>query len=243
MAGVALPEPVLRGTISIYSRLLGVRTWEAEVPPGGFTTFGEFFARDLRSDARPIDTTPGALTSPCDGVVRALGTLEGAGFEVKGRRFSAHDLTQRSGWWDHEQGGFVVTYLSPADYHRVHSPLSGELREVWRVGGQSAPVNRVGEALAPWAIVRNERVIFDLDATEGPVVIVMVGALAVRAISVSVPGLEAAEPIAAARSIDRGQEIGVFNLGSTVVMLWRGEASTSVGVGEKVLLGQRVAVR
>lgn len=245
VARLPLPGPVLRRLISGYSHLLDVEMDEAAVPEGGFSTFGEFFARELVPGARRVDDTPGALVAPCDGVVTAAGELRrGASdlrFKVKGRDFSVSELVERRGWWDDvDEGGFAVVYLSPADYHRVHCPVEGELRGLWRLPGTCWPVNRLGAALAPQAIVRNERVVFDLAADAGPVALVMVGALAVREIEVTLPGAEAAP---AGVVVNRAQEIAVFNLGSTVVMLWQGRARLDVRPGQRVRVGERVARR
>jgi phosphatidylserine decarboxylase len=240
-----LPGPVLRGLISGYATLLDVEMAEAAVPDGGYTTFGEFFARELLPGARRVDVTPGALVAPCDGVVTAAGDLRrGAGdlrFRVKGRDHAVSELLERRGWWDDvDTGGYAVVYLSPADYHRVHSPVEGELRDLWRLPGTCWPVNRVGQTLAPRSIVRNERVAFDLATGEGPIALVMVGALAVREIEVTLPGAERGpRPV----RIDRAQEIAAFNLGSTVVMLWHGRARLDVRPGQRVRVGECVARR
>lgn len=240
-----LPAPVLRRLISGYATVLDVEMTEAEVPEGGFATFGAFFARALVPGARRVDETPGALVAPCDGVVTAAGDLRRGGgelrFRVKGRDFSVAELLERRGWWDDvDDGGFAVIYLSPADYHRVHSPVGGELRALWRLPGTCWPVNRLGQTLAPRSIVRNERVAFDLASEEGPVALVMVGALAVREIEVTLPGAEAG---LAGVAVNRAQELAVFNLGSTVVMLWHGRARLDVRPGQRVRVGECVVRR
>ena len=167
-------------------------------------------------------------------------------FYVKGRHYAVQTLIERPGWWSSGSGGsYAVIYLSPADYHRVHSPANGEVRSVWHLPGFCMPVNKLGQILAPWAIVRNERVVFDLTTTSGlGVTLVMVGALAVRAIEVTLPGIS--KPLAGeilSVAVKRGDELGVFNLGSTVVMLWQGESNFEVNPGQKVLLGQKLAQR
>ena len=184
-AGLALPRPLLRRVIAGYSRFYNVQLAEVSVPEGGYSTFGEFFTRDLNPGARPVDRTDDALVVPCDGVVTAAGSLSQGSrdaliFRVKGSDYSTMDLAGRSGWWSEAtSGGYAVIYLSPGDYHRVHSPVDGELRSVWRLPGMCLPVNKLGQRLAPWAIVRNERVVFDLVAAQGRLTLVMVGALAV----------------------------------------------------------------
>lgn len=248
-ARLPLPAPVLRSVIASYGRLLHVEMSEMAIPDGGFTTFGQFFARGLAAEARITDCSPRALVAPCDGVVQAAGSWSRAAtrvadLHVKGRSFSPRDLMGKEGWWSRGiSGGYVVIYLSPADYHRVHSPIAGDVKRVRRLPGTCMPVNKLGQILAPWAIVRNERVVFELTTPDGPVAVVMVGALAVRAIEVSLPGFDNGSEEAPPVTVDRAQEIGVFNLGSTVVMLWQGDGQIDVQVGERVLFGQKVAQR
>lgn len=211
----------------------------------GYSTFGEFFLRPLDDDARPVDEAPNVLVSPCDGVVQAAGDLRGARFMVKGREYHADELIDGLGWWADGDGSYIVVYLSPADYHRVHSPTAGKVVGAWRVGGTCYPVNRLGQRIAPWAIVRNERVVFELDAEEGPVTTVMVGALAVKAIEPTLGGLELQRSPDRSTELDveRGTELAVFGLGSTVVVLWQGRSQMDVRVGERVRVGQRIATR
>ncbi len=241
VARLPLPAPVLRGVISGYTRLLHIEVADVAIPAGGWESFGEFFARRLLPEARVIDDDSASLSAPCDGLIEAVGPLRGARFVVKGRSYDVRELTGRSGWWDRaERGGYVVIYLSPADYHRVHGPVDCGVRGIWRLPGTCFPVNRIGQAVAPWAVVRNERVVFDLTTEGGSVAVVMVGALGVRAIGVSVPDPEVnGDEI----RLERADELGAFNLGSTVVMLWEGDADVSVRVGERILLGQRVVLR
>jgi phosphatidylserine decarboxylase len=243
VAQLRLPSPVLRTIIDGYARVLNIRMDEVAEPVSGFQSFGDFFARPLQEGVRPVDQSTTGLVSPCDGAVQAVGALGLDGvdscFVVKGRRFSTAELLGRYGWWyEARAGGYVVIYLSPADYHRVHSPCLGAVRDLWRLEGTHFPVNRLGQLLAPWALVRNERVVFELEAPAGPAAVVMVGALGVSAISVSVPELSNGHGRQDAVAVTKGQELGRFNLGSTVVLLWQGSARPLVQPGERVLMGQ-----
>jgi len=229
-------------------RFQHVEIADAQIPDGGFSTFGDFFTRTLKPGIRPVDDSPGAIVSPCDGRVRTAGFLETRGrsrFEVKGRSYTVDELMGRQGWWsDLESGGYAIIYLSPADYHRVHSPVDGSVRSVWHLDGTSLPVNNLGQVVAPWSVVRNERVAFDMRSEAGRIALVMVGALAVRAIEVTLPGVElspAGEDVRA--PVRRADEIGIFHLGSTVVVLWEGSSEVSVRPNQRVRFGQRLSVR
>jgi len=247
-AELRLPPTVVRAAVRAYVRVLGVEMGEAAIPTQGYETFGEFFARRLRPGARVVDGCDGSVVSPCDGTVLSAGDLAGdpghAKFFVKGRSFSVADLTDGLVPWlaDEPVGGHAVIYLSPADYHRVHCPVDGVIQAVHRIPGTCMPVNRIGRILAPWAVVENERVIFDLECSDGPVCVVMVGALGVCGIQVSI---DDAGPHGGGESADlkRGDEIGVFNLGSTVVVLWSGEGRPAVAPADRVSMGQRLVDR
>lgn len=244
-AELRLPPPVVRAAVAFYGSALGVQMDEAAIPASGYRTFGDFFARRLRSGARRVDRTEGGLVCPCDGVVTAAGALEpGAAamtFEVKGRRYAASELVGRPLEWLERASPawYAVVYLSPADYHRVHSPADGVLRRVWRISGTRAPVNELGARIAPAAVVTNERAMFEVDGEGGPLVLAMVGALAVSSIEVTVPGFVAAGEGHVA--VWRGDELGAFRLGSTVVVLWSGDAVPRVRPGQRVAMGQRLA--
>lgn len=251
-AGRRLPRPVLHAAVTAYSHALGVDMAEAEVPEGGFETFGRFFARALRRGARTIDRSPGGIVSPCDGELLAASALAAGEssprFCVKGRRYGVSDLVGDLPEWlgSGREVGSAVIYLSPADYHRVHSPVDGTLRRVRHVAGTHLPVNRLGRLLAPFALVTNERVVFELDADEGPLVLVMVGAIGVSGIEVSVGGAWSSPgdvDLGAGLPVARGDEIGVFNLGSTVVLLWSGAARLEVVPGQMVAMGRSLARR
>lgn len=247
-ARLSLPSPLLKAAVWGFVRIQQVQIEDANIPAGGFSTFGDFFTRTLKPGLRPVDETPGALVSPCDGRVRTAGQLENEGrtrFEVKGRSYGVDELMGREGWWSGLQtGGYAIIYLSPADYHRVHSPVDGSVRSVWHLDGTTLPVNDLGQVVAPWSIVRNERVVFDFQGSEGRTALVMVGALAVRAIEVTVPGFMLDRPAQGEPTpVRRADEVGIFHLGSTVVVLWDGSSEVNLRPNQRVRFGQRLAVR
>ncbi len=248
MARLPLPRSVFRTVIRAYSKALGVNLSEAILPEGEFACFDEFFVRTLRPETRPVDRAEEALVAPCDGeLLDAGGLSHGSGprFGVKGRTYTTTELMGRSGWWDRiDRGGYAVIYLSPADYHRVHSPVGGTVRRAWHLDGTSYPVNRIGQILAPRSVVENERVVFDIKGPRGRVALVMVGALAVREIEVTLPGLgpdTTGLSSAAEVPVEKAVELGVFHLGSTVVVLWEGSSQLNVVAGRSLRLGQRLA--
>jgi phosphatidylserine decarboxylase len=235
-----------------------------EPQPLRYPSFNAFFTRALRADARPIDPDPRRVVSPCDGTLSIASALDGNELlQAKGHAFSLDALLGDDGDWMRAlHGGLYATlYLAPFNYHRVHMPLAGRLAAAWHVPGRLFSVNSATVARVPGLFARNERVICAFDGEHGPFVVVLVGALFVGSISTvwhgeitpwrgsrtRVRGVHRLEPGAAALWQPRGAQLGLFNMGSTVLLLlppgrarWdaqlAGGASVAVGQGLGSLL-------
>jgi phosphatidylserine decarboxylase len=220
-----------------------------------YPDFNHFFTRALKPDARPLATEPDAVLSPVDGTVSQAGHIEGdAIFQAKGHRYSLASLLGHSEPWQaaFENGEFTTLYLSPRDYHRIHMPRRGVLREMIHVPGRLFSVNPVTTRKVPGLFARNERVacLFDTDA--GPMGLVLVGAINVGSIETVWAG-EITPP--AGRRVRRwryddrrieleaGAEMGRFNMGSTVILLFgegrvawedRLQPEAAVRMGQKI---------
>lgn len=233
LAGIKLPQPVLRSVISKYEKIYGVDLSEAEVPSEGFKTLDEFFTRKLKANARHIDADIHTLISPADGRLEAAGPLvSGTRFEVKGQTYTVDELVP--GWHDlndFKDGSMALVYLAPGSYHRVHAPVSGKVTRVKRYAGKLYPVNRIGAMHIPKVFVRNERVAveqsFHYKGQNHRVLTVMVAAFGVGNIEVSFDQtfqeqrtleMDRSYPQAVPH-LTKGDELGVFHLGSTVVLL------------------------
>jgi len=220
-----LHPAVSSAVVSVYARAYRVDMDEAVLPEGGFTSFDEFFTRPLRDGARPVCPDQGAIVSPADGRIDSFGRVDGAGtFFVKGREYSVIDLVgDAEDARRYEGGQFAIVYLSPRDYHRVHAPVGGNITLVRSFPGELYPVNSIGEEHVPKLFAVNRRVSICIDTEEqGRVTVVMVGAIVVGRITVS--GIEARDvPIGEHKlepgyKVGRGDEIGMFHLGSTAVL-------------------------
>ncbi len=242
----ALLVPVIRG----YSRICGVDLAEAAQPPAAYPTFNAFFTRRLRDGCRPVEGQPGVVVSPCDALVRTIGPPphDGRLEQIKGSSYSLEALLGSSEDARRFAAGQHATlYLSPAMYHRVHAPADGRIR-AWRyVPGRLFPVNGAGVRTIPGLFTRNERVCVFLDTEDhGPLAVVLVGAANVGRISLAFADLvtnrgaregDYAPP--AALPVCRGDELGVFNLGSTVVLLLADPSLVpAAGEGELVRMGR-----
>lgn len=215
---------VAQAVTRAYIRAYGVDMQDVAPASGAYRTFDAFFTRALRSGARAIDGD--ALVSPADGKLTESGVIgPGAKILVKGQSYDVGELVGDKAQADSLTGGsFAVIYLSPRDYHRVHCPIDGRLTLARGISGDLYPVNSIGEKHVPNLFVKNQRVALTFDTPSmGSVVAVMVGAMIVGKITVS--AIEANEtPLGIYRfepalNVRRGDEIGAFHLGSTVVLL------------------------
>jgi phosphatidylserine decarboxylase len=201
--------------------------------PGDFVDFNDFFTRELTEGARPIDPSPASIVSPVDGIVSAAGRLDGnALLQAKGIRYSLEDLlaTDLADAARFENGSFATMYLAPYHYHRIHSPLGGELTAARYVPGQLFSVNRTTVRSLPRLFTRNERLVCHFRTVVGPMALIFVGALNVGSVSTPWTGtintrktgvVDELDLDTAVTSVDvdKGQLLGWFNLGSTVIVL------------------------
>ncbi len=221
-----LSPAVSRAVVGAYVRAYDVNLEEAEplVGQAAYPSFDAFFTRPLRDGARPVDAPSGVFVSPADGRLDALGAVNGGDIIVKGRPYSVADLLGSQAAAARYSGGqFAVIYLSPGDYHRVHTPVAGRLVEVRSCPGDLFPVNSVSERHIPNFLVRNRRVAMELETDDhGVVQVVMVAAMIVGRVTVS--GVDARDVPIGTHALDpplprgRGAELGVFHLGSTAVL-------------------------
>jgi phosphatidylserine decarboxylase len=238
---------ISRVATKIYARAYGVNIGEAEPTPSAYRSFDEFFTRGLRPGARPIAQVP--IVSPSDGKIVAAGAVtDEQEIVVKGNSYEVSELCGSAEVGKRYNGGeFMVIYLHPRDYHRVHSPVDGAVVSVRSMPGDLFPVNAIGEKHVPKLFVRNQRVAIGIETpTMGLVTAVMVGATIVGRISTTVLGGDSTpvgehivEPPV---TVVKGDEIGVFHLGSTVVLLTEGRGRLSwangpVRYGESVVKG------
>jgi phosphatidylserine decarboxylase len=259
MSRATIPTAMRGPAIGAFARLVGADAGEAELPPVAYPTLGEFFARRLRGDARPVASS--AVVAPCDGVVSAVGevgTHPGQLMAAKDQYFSLADLLASHDLAADLQGGrYATIYLSPRDYHRVHTPVAGHLEHYEYVPGARWPVGMAFVSRVPGLYARNERAIAVLRLPDGGrAAIVLVAAIGVGNLHLShwrQPGgvghdsrdLRAAgvaQRLPAAADLQAGDELGAFLLGSTVIMvLPKGSPALDLTVGQVVRCGQAVA--
>lgn len=218
-----------------------------------YPTFNAFFTRALRPDVRPIASGANTIVSPADGAVSQCGRIEaGRIFQAKGHHYDVLALlggdASTASLFDH--GHFATIYLSPKDYHRVHMPLSGRLREMIYIPGRLFSVNEVSVQHIPALFAKNERVVALFDSELGPFAVVLVGAMIVASIETVWSGLVAPQrgrniirtPYSDANiSLAKGDEMGRFQLGSTAIILFSNQHlhwHHHVDVGASLVMGQ-----
>ena len=248
----AVKNTLIRGFLALYD----VRLDEVQGRvPDDFATFNDFFIRELAHGARPVDPNPRAIVSPVDGTLSQAGALRGNRIlQAKGIDYTLEDLLAADIGRAREFAGgvFATIYLAPYNYHRVHAPVDGELVAAHYIPGDLFSVNSRTAALVPGLFSRNERLNLHFRTAFGPAVVVLVGALNVGSISTSWSGeirprktgvVETVDLSAASREVGRGDLLGWFNMGSTVILLlpegscsWRGdfEPGVTTVMGESI---------
>jgi phosphatidylserine decarboxylase len=215
----------------------------------GFDTFNAFFTRALKSGARPIAGGPGIVVSPADGVLTEHGAIAGDRlFQAKGLSYSLGELLGESGAAvaPLTGGSYFTLYLAPHNYHRVHAPLAARLTRTHYLPGRRFSVSRATAAASPRLFCRNERVVCWFETEQGPMAVVLVGALNVSSMSTVTRGEIASGgpqnwPESPPRVVAQGSEIGRFNMGSTVVVLLGGRSfrfAPATGDGAAVRMGE-----
>ena len=259
LARVPVPRLLRRPVLGTAALLIGADMKEARRPIGEFGSLDELFVRRLRDGARDWPEDPAVVASPVDGRLGQLGSIwSGQLMQAKGRRYSAADLLDDDELAARFDGGWFATlYLAPHNYHRIHAPVTGQIRRARHVPGRLLPVNTPAVRAVDRLFARNERLITlirtggeagDEAGHEGLVAVVAVGAFNVGRITADFDE-ELVTNTRGSRAqtrvyhpsipVERGDDLMAFHLGSTVVLLVdRGEPLSSLRTGHPVRLGQ-----
>jgi len=242
----------INSIVSLY----GVNMNEAKFQnPDHYASFNEFFTRELKDGVRPLATAADAIACPADGEVSQAGPISnGRIFQAKGHDYTALELL--GGDAERAQafanGSFATIYLSPKDYHRLHMPLTGTLREMVHIPGRLFSVNNTTVGAVPNLFARNERVACIFDTEAGPMALILVGAIFVSSVETVWHGVVTPPSISEPRTwryqddapvLEKGMEMGRFNMGSTIIVLF-GKDKTAWNqdllAGKTLRLGEKI---
>jgi phosphatidylserine decarboxylase len=230
-AAQATAQPWTRRAIGWFIRRYRVDMREAAVSdPAAYASFNDFFTRALKPGARPLAASP--WVCPVDGAVSQCGPIEGGQiFQAKGHHYSAQALLGGDAALaaQFDGGAFATLYLSPRDYHRIHMPCAGRLLRMMHVPGALFSVNPTTARGVPGLFARNERVVCVFETADGPLALVLVGATIVGSMATVWHGVVTPPRQGHSREwrydtqdlrLAQGEEMGRFQLGSTVIVLW-----------------------
>lgn len=234
LAGNLAKSKVSRHWIRKFASIYGIRLEDAEKPIEAYLSLNDFFTRKLKPGLRPIDHTPHTAISPVDALITGLGPVRDSRLiNVKGQDYTVEELLHHSPRAEsYKQGYYIILYLSPSDYHRIHSPIIGHIVEKEHIPGRVYPVNDFGLRHMRKVLSRNERLITYIQHEAGELAVVKVGAMNVSSIRYA----EALTP-----DLEKGQELARFEFGSTVVLLFEDNTFTldsELGIGSQVRMGE-----
>ncbi|TVY08942.1 archaetidylserine decarboxylase [Paenibacillus cremeus] len=238
LTGAFAKSKASRALIPRFAKTYGIRIEDAEKAVHEYASLNDFFTRRLKSGLRPIDLTTETMVSPVDALITGMGPIkEGLIVNVKGQDYTIEELLNHSPRMiNYTNGFYYVLYLSPTDYHRIHSPVDGTIVEKEHVAGKVYPVNDFGLKHMKRVLSRNERLITYVQHEAGEVAVVKVGALNVSSIQYVSPLPD---------QLERGGELAYFEFGSTVVLLTETgtfESRKDLLVGSKVKMGEALGL-
>jgi len=251
-ADAQLPRFLLILLIRLFSWKYGVKLNEASKQISEYRNFNEFFTRRLLPDARPLDSNKEAVISPVDGILGESGVINNeVMIQAKGLEYRLVDLLKDSEKSKYYDGGiFINIYLAPYNYHRIHSMVSGEIRGFCYIPGDLWTVSPLGVHHVPKLFARNERLITYFETSKGECALVKIGATVVGRIRVVYHDITSNRPgatfqkniLAPPLKVERGDEVGLFELGSTVICLFPpGQIELNeLKIDQEILLGQAI---
>lgn len=250
---IPLPEGLMEKVIAWYSGKYGVNLGEAEIPSGGYKNLNIFFTRKLKAGSRIIDQDRLSVVATTDSRVDQYGDIaDDSILQAKGVDYSLRELVPSIEAENFINGKFITLYLSPGDYHRIHSPVSGRIKGFFNIPGKLYTVQEFMVKGLKGLFAVNERLITYIDTPYGAVAVCKIGAINVGKISISYDHsvtnkffrnkneqiyTEDKKP-----EVKKGDEIGVFNLGSTVIILFqKGMVEFSdLKYGQMVRMGEKI---
>lgn len=254
---IKFPQFILSPSINKFIKAFNINESEFVVPDGGFKTFDAFFTRELLAGVHKIDNNPMSVVSPDDGRLDQFGKIDmGTVVQAKGVDFTLDKLIPTEMAANFINGTFATIYLSPADYHRIHSPVNGKVENVLHVPGRLFTVQEFMVKGYAGLFSVNERLITFIDTPFGKVAVCKIGAMNVGRISSSFStDVTNTHPFRRIKDttfinefrpeVEKGEEVGVFHLGSTVVLLFESgmmDFNANLKKGQRVRIGESIGM-
>lgn len=228
---------VSRFIVPSFAKIYHLNQEEMEKELHEFQTLHDLFIRTLKKGAREIDENNDSVVSPVDAVIEDMGAIrETSEIMVKGKIYSIEEmLGDRELLTKYINGTYIILYLSPSHYHRIHSPVTGTVTKQWTLGKKSYPVNKWGLKYGVRTLAKNYRVISELKTEFGFVTVVKVGAMFVNSIETTHKGSK----------LEKGGEMAYFSFGSTVVLMFEKgifQMSSSIHTPKEIKVGEKIGV-
>jgi len=250
---IPLPGFILNPVIDSYCTAFNVKKDEILYPENGFRSFNHFFTRELKPGTHKIDTSEKAVNSPVDGRIDQYGTIANHTIiQAKGIDFSLKNLIPSKKADQFINGSFMTIYLSPGDYHRIHSPVSGRITGFFNIPGRLFTVQEYMVNGLKGLFTKNERIISYIENDAGSVAVCKIGAMNVGRISLSYADeltnrtfrrkKEVLFSEQEYKSISKGEELGIFNLGSTIILLFSKDMMKfdNFTIGHTIRMGDKI---
>ncbi|WHY65790.1 phosphatidylserine decarboxylase [Neobacillus sp. SuZ13] len=228
---------VSRFMIPSFAKIYRLNQEEMEKELSDYPTLHDLFVRTLKREARIIDKSEETVVSPVDAVIEDVGQIrKTSDILVKGKTYSIEEmLGDQELLAKYIHGTYMILYLSPSHYHRIHSPVNGIVTKQWTLGSKSYPVNKLGLKYGVRTLAKNYRVITEAKTDYGHVAIVKVGAMFVNSIETTHKGSE----------LEKGSEMAYFSFGSTVVLLFEKDIfqiDSTIHTPKEIKVGEKIGV-
>ncbi|MCM3114909.1 phosphatidylserine decarboxylase [Neobacillus sp. MER 74] len=228
---------VSRFMIPSFAKIYHLNLEETEKDLSDYATLHDLFVRTLKKEARVIDKNEETVVSPVDAVIEDVGPItETSDILVKGKTYSIKEmLGDQELLAKYIHGTYMILYLSPSHYHRIHSPVNGVVTKQWTLGAKSYPVNKLGLKYGVRTLAKNYRVITEVKTDYGHVAIVKVGAMFVNSIETTHKGSE----------LEKGGELAYFSFGSTVVLLFEKDIfqiDSTIHTPKDIKVGEKIGI-
>jgi phosphatidylserine decarboxylase len=253
IARIPVSQKILEPILDWYCEKFNVNTKECIIPKDGFKTFDEFFTRKLKPKARIIATGTKVVVSPVDALVYEFGKInDTAIIQAKGIDFSVDSLIPSDTANEFRNGMFITLYLSPGDYHRIHSPVAGKIIGYFNIPGRLFTVQEYMVNTLKGLFSKNERLISYIQTTKSLIAVCKIGAMNVGRISINHADVVTNKTIRTKeenfynkeqiKNVKAGDEIGMFHLGSTIILLFPKNSVKFSGIktGKKVKMGEKI---